>query len=570
MDHESFNEYDDVNIPIESDESLAVGNVVYDEAQLARQQEDYQKQIQQAETTAVPEVVRQFLLYFQKCFNEGNAYELHGCYETSFQKLTEKFYKTSRWPHPISVVAPLVNNDETFVLFYTEVYYRHVYARFQPTLEERSLSYSNYCNLFNFILNSDNALNLEIPTNWVWDIIDEFIYQFNSFSLYRTKVLKKESHETEKAWLKDHDKVWDTYSVLNVLYSLCGKTKIYEQLRAQKNGQDSTEVAGEYGSRNLFKNFGYFCIIGLLRVHTILGDYHLALKTLEGVELNKRSPFARFPSAHFTTYYYVGFCYLMCRRYADAVKSFSHILLYIARTKNINRSVQFDMVNKRSDQMYALLAISVALSPTRLDDIVNTGLRERYGDQLSKLQRGGPESYPVFEELFLKSAPRFIFPYTIDFESTKLNSDATKHHLDIFMVEVKNTTFAFNLKSYLNLYSTMDLGKLAGFLEKDPEELRSALVALKVKNRQLVRKDGELLEGEYVNVSELDISLENDLIHIAEAKDNRKFADWFIRNTLKNYAVQEAIANPEKESDNVNKNKKRANKENKEVAAEKK
>ena len=39
------------------------------------------------------------------------------------------------------------------------------------------------------------------------------------------------------------------------------------------------------------------------------------------------------PACQITTYYYVGFAYLMMRRYADAIRTFSNILLYIQRTK---------------------------------------------------------------------------------------------------------------------------------------------------------------------------------------------------------------------------------------------
>lgn len=33
---------------------------------------------------------------------------------------------------------------------------------------------------------------------------------------------------------------------------------------------------------------GYFSVIGLLRVHSLLGDFTLALKVMEGVELNQK------------------------------------------------------------------------------------------------------------------------------------------------------------------------------------------------------------------------------------------------------------------------------------------
>jgi len=63
-------------------------------------------------------------------------------------------------------------------MLYKELYYRHIYAKLTPTLEQRFESFENYCDLFNFILNSDEPVQIELPNPWLWDIIDEFIYQF--------------------------------------------------------------------------------------------------------------------------------------------------------------------------------------------------------------------------------------------------------------------------------------------------------------------------------------------------------------------------------------------------------
>jgi translation initiation factor 3 subunit L len=35
---------------------------------------------------------------------------------------------------------------------------------------------------------------------------------------------------------------------------------------------DHREIAGEYGSKPLYRNLGYFSLICLLRVHVLLGD----------------------------------------------------------------------------------------------------------------------------------------------------------------------------------------------------------------------------------------------------------------------------------------------------------
>ena len=47
-------------------------------------------------------------------------------------------------------------------------------------------------------------------------------------------------------------------------------------------------MVGEYGQRPLYRMLGYFSIIGLLRVHVHLGDFTLALKVMDNVELNQK------------------------------------------------------------------------------------------------------------------------------------------------------------------------------------------------------------------------------------------------------------------------------------------
>ena len=89
-------------------------------------------------------------------------------------------------------------------------------------------SYYNYCKLFNYILSADTPVNLELPNQWLWEIIDEFIYQFQAFSQFRSKLSKKTDDEIDT--LKRNPKVWNVHSVLNVLHSLVDKSNINKQL----------------------------------------------------------------------------------------------------------------------------------------------------------------------------------------------------------------------------------------------------------------------------------------------------------------------------------------------------
>lgn len=59
---------------------------------------------------------------------------------------------------------------------------------------------------------------------------------------------------------------------------------------------DPESVAGEYGRHSLYKMLGYFSLVGLLRLHSLLGDYYQAIKVLENIELNKKV--IPFPQAH--------------------------------------------------------------------------------------------------------------------------------------------------------------------------------------------------------------------------------------------------------------------------------
>lgn len=370
---------------------------------------------------------------------------------------------------------------------------------------------------------------------WAWDVIDEFIYQFESFCRYRNRAARENTNPDESQLLRDNPNTWGCYSVLNVLYSLIQRSQINEQLEAMKRNEDPMTVAGEYGTRPLYRMLGYFSIIGLLRVHCLLGDFSLALKTLDDIELNKKAMFARVMAAHFTTYYYVGFSYMMMRRYADAIRMFSHILVYVSRTKNFQKNAQYDSITKKNDQMYALVAICVAFNPTKLDDTIHTALRDKYGDQLARIQRGGPDSLPIFEELFRSACPKFISPTPPDFDTPELNVDPVDHHLAIFMDEVKNNMWSPTVKSYLKLYTTMDLKKLAGFLDVNPEQLRGWLLVNKQRSRQVRWSEGGLLDGEVVNTNDLDYAMQGDLIQISEAKVGRRLVDWYLRNLARAY-----------------------------------
>ncbi|KAJ2659294.1 hypothetical protein IW148_004307 [Coemansia sp. RSA 1199] len=495
--------------------------------------DEHLQQQAQAGAQAIPEQVRKFLGHLYRNLLSSNVSDLAYNYENQFGRLSEKYYAKASWPEP-QFVAALVGDDGLFLTLYRELYYRHMYSQLHPTLEARFRSFENYCDLFNYILNSDGPLELELPNQWLWDIVDEFIYQFQSFCTHRSRLNKRSAEEVEL--LKANPQVWNTYSVLNVLYSLIQKSSITQQLVAAHDGADATLAAGEFGARPLYKMLGYFSIVGLVRVHCMLGDYTLALQTLENVDLNNsRGLFTRVTACHVTVYYYVGFAYMMLGRYADATQAFVHILTFVARTKHYHqRAGQFDSVNKKAEQMYALLASCVSLCPTRVDEMVHSALREKYADHQHKVQRGGDEAVEILSELFRFASPKFITPNPPSYDAPEETVEPQDFQLKVFLREAKLQLVVPMLRSFLKLYTTMDLAQLAAVLDVDADELRTQLMVYKLRYRQVKWAGGaDLLGGEVVPTTDLDFALQQDMIFIAESRVGRRYADWFIRNTNK-------------------------------------
>ncbi len=328
------------------------------------------------------------------------------------------------------------------MILYKELYYRHIYARVTggPTIEQRFESYYNYCNLFNYILSSDQPVQLELPNQWLWEVIDEFIYQFQSFQQFRAKLHKKSEEEIEV--LRHNPRIWDVLQVLNVLHSMVDKSNINQQLEVYTKGGNPDSVAGQFGRHSLYKMMGYFSLVGLLRLHSLLGDYYQAIKVLENIELNKKSLYSRVPGCQITMYYYVGFAYIMMRRYADAIRTFSNILLYIQRTKGMfqTKTYQNDQINKQTEQMYTLLAICLVLHPQRIDESLHSVLKEKsYAEKTNRMQQG---EISEFEASFSFACPKFLSPVAPTFTPESMTESPThkeplKLQMKIFIDEVR-------------------------------------------------------------------------------------------------------------------------------------
>merc|ERR1711865_765297 len=107
------------------------------------------------------------------------------------------------------------------------------------------------------------------------------------------------------------------------------------------------------------------------------------MKSIEDIDFQAEVPlYYQIPASHITLYYYMGFASLMLRRYVDAIKTFSGILIKVSETSGMHTlSIQSGFLMKKHEQIYSLLLICQALCPEPLDDHLEKTIGDKYQEK---------------------------------------------------------------------------------------------------------------------------------------------------------------------------------------------
>jgi len=480
----------------------------------------------------IAESVDYFLGQLLASLKNRNVSEMHVHYEKTFNELSDKYYRTSRWPSS-QAVEQQISEEPLFLIVYKELYYRHIFSRLGPTFTERQGSWENYCKLLDLIiddLEKNEVLSVALPAQWLWDMLDEFVYHYETYGKARNKAIKM-IKESDIEIARNNPDVFDTTKVLQYLHLLIKHSHIEEYLT---NPTKEDNPGGAYKDESV-RLIGYFALMQLLRMHSLLGDYRLALETIECMDFNAEVPlFYKTPVCHLTLYYYVGFAYIMLRRYSDAIRTFSDILVFLLKLTGVNTSsYQHTVMKKKEDQIYFLLLICLALSPQTLDESLEKKISNDYDDKRQRLHR---RETLCFEEMFSYSCPKFVPSAPPDYDApveSQLPNEALHRQLRLFLQEVKQQQFLPTIKSYMKLYTAIKMSKLAQLCDMDEEQLRDQLMCVMHKTRQHVHKEGPPLSGEHAACSEVEFYLDGDMVHINAHKPHRPHAEVFLEQILK-------------------------------------
>lgn len=204
--------------------------------------------------------------------------------------------------------------------------------------------------------------------------------------------------------------------------------------------------------------------------------------------------------------------------------------------------------------MIALLAILTHICPSPLlDDSIASVVREKHATTLSKIE-AGEEGY---EDLFVFACPKFVNPAVPDYsQATKpgataipYGQDAYKLQVHHFMNEMAVHQTLRKMRSYMCLYTSIEVEKLATFNDMKVEEFEPWLVCFKHKMYQLERgtslasgdssskgstKGAKSDQDKLGTAMDIHYYLANNVVHVDEAEKTRRFEDFFMKQIANN------------------------------------
>jgi translation initiation factor 3 subunit L len=319
----------------------------------------------------------------------------------------------------------------------------------------------------------------------------------------------------------------------------------------------------------------------------LVGDYTGCLHALEplsttlhvqdeGKTLSANQVVTTVFAARVSQAYHAGVSYLMLRRYKDAIRTLGEICsLHGFKTGQLRK----DQMGKMYDRMIALLAILTHICPgatgrgssssssssSLLEDSVLRTIRDKHGSTLSKID-AGEEGY---EDLFMYACPKFVLSAIPDYSkpSSKNGSpkdNAYKQQVTKFQTEMMSQHSTRKLRSYMKLYTSIDVVKLASFHDATEQQATAesqflpTLIAYKHKMKQLECTTGASSESDNTTTSTTTKSLvqgqigsaldihyyittnnsgSGSMVHVDEAEKQRRFENFFMGQIQQNIDI---------------------------------
>lgn len=521
--------------------------------------------------SCIPAPVKDFVFDLHDTARRSHiAAEQAPLYSGTFRELSSKYFPSSAWPSPESIASEC-GNDPLFLAFYRERTHRHLHSVTRIGVRDRVEGWQVYRDLFDLLLSEapgsesksggGNDRGLFVLPVWAFDVLHEFVYQFQGFCQFRTQTVASATSSSGSARAHVADALdtlsrnRDAWAVETVLFYL------HRLIDVGRGGRENVVVPPAY------RHLAVFASVALSRLECLLGDYRASLGASSDVRderLNGERIVKEVFAARLSEAYHAGVSYLMLRRYKDASRVLGDICADMQRgfkTGQLRKLPGSDQFPKLFDRMVALLAILTHVCPAAargLDDALLRVVRDRHSSQLAKIE-AGEEGH---EELFVFACPKFVSPAVPDYARAAASSsddddgpastvaagnagqDAYRLQIKQFVTEMNQQKASRRLRSYMRLYTSIGVGKLAGFNDTKEEEFLARLVCLKHKSLQTewcdVDDDGDKeprSEEREESASDLHYYVVGDMVHVDEAERQRRFENFFVKGIATNAEI---------------------------------
>ena len=231
---------------------------------------------------------------------------------------------------------------------------------------------------------------------WVSDILQEFVYQYQGFSQFRSTLNIRTNDEIKQ--LQENNNIWTYDEVIKILISLQKENIITQKIVDSGAGINPTSDLGIVRSY-----FSCFASVELARLECIVGNFASSLKWLTPSAIDNRIEYITLiPSCYNSVFYHTAVSYIMLRKYSEAIECLSYIAKHLynivkpTSTSTDGTSgggggggrVGFTRPtpsSKAFDRIMALLVITSALCPGyRVDDQLKELIDVKYSEKLRR------------------------------------------------------------------------------------------------------------------------------------------------------------------------------------------
>ena len=170
-----------------------------------------------------------------------------------------------------------------------------------------------------------------------------------------------------------------------------------------------------------------------------------------------------------------------------------------------------------------------------VDDNLQSTLREKFGERMARMQANNMD-IGAYEDLFCFACPKFVSPAPPKYDDLPANynaQEAYKLQLRLFLQEVSQQKLLPTIRSFLKLYTTIGIPKLAALLEADEGAFREHLQCLKHKAHSVVWTCGEPLSGQLASCADVEFYVDGEMAHVADFSTTRRHMDFFVKQINK-------------------------------------